>query len=132
MTLFDDIFVPLAKELIDEAGKVVTFTEPQVDGNYNPKTGQVEPTTTVTHPGQKISPPSSNVRRWTDGTLLEEGQAICLVYTQGNSMVAQSNWIDKSGKGWLVDIDGITWAVVEGKAIYSGELIAAWKLKIEK
>lgn len=132
MTEFDDIFVPLAFELIDEFGKLTTFTEAQQDGAYNPKLGKVDPITAVEHLNVKISPPSSSVRQFTERDLLEEGEQLCLIHTQGNAFTAQANWIEKSGKGWKILIDGVTWTIVIGMPIYSGEKIAAWKLKIAK
>lgn len=132
MTKFDDIFVPLAFKLIEAAGKLTTFTEPQEDGNYDPKIGGVTPITTVDHLKVKISPPSSSVRKFSERDLLEEGEQLCLIHTQGNAFTAQANWIDKSGKGWQILIDNITWTIEKGMPIYSGEKIAAWKLKIAK
>ena len=129
MTL-DSTFVPLAKDLIDRFGKIVTFTEAQDDSSYEPATGDATPVASLTHTGVKISPPSRSNSQWGENDLLEENEHTCLVATSGNAFTAQANWIEKKGKGWQILIDGVQWTVVIGKAVYSGEQIAVWKLKI--
>lgn len=123
MTRLDDIFLPLAKRLIDTFGKVVTLTTEPQGGNYNPKTG-----TTDKIPGSsdlvKIIPPDKYQRTFIEGDLIEDGDLVTGMATLDAPKVPE--------KGMSIDLDGSVWRIVRVQPVYSGELIAFHELQLRQ
>ena len=118
MTKFDDIFVPLAEQLIDD-----TFgfdaTHRRVTRTYDPATGKNASSnadTTVT-----ITPPAPYEQRRIDGTLIQLGD-------QRIMMSAKSAVVPQSAD--LFIIGGVTWQVVAIFPIVSGESTAAYEVQL--
>ncbi|RLB68702.1 MAG: hypothetical protein DRH08_00155 [Deltaproteobacteria bacterium] len=121
MTELDDILVPTAFDLIDEFGKLLTFTPPT--GTYVPGAGS-KVSESPDPFDRKGSPPFPYERSLATGRLIIEGNAITLVADQDLAI--------KPAIGWLVEVDGVTWRTVRVDAIYSGELVAAWEMELER
>lgn len=120
MTKFDDIFVPLATQLVDN-----TFgfdaTHRRVTRTYDPATGKntvSNADTTV-----KITPPSPYDQRRIDGTLIQLGDQRIMI-SSASGVVPQS--------ADLFVIGGATWQVVAIFPIVSGESTAAYEVQLRQ
>lgn len=120
MTQFDDIFVPLAAQLIDGTfGFDVTHR--RVKRVYNAATGKnVETNTDTTI---SVTPPSPYENRQIDGTLIQIGD----------------QWIMMSSASGIVPtltdfflISGGTWQVVRVDPIVSGEQTPAYRIQLRQ
>lgn len=118
MTAFDDIFVPLAEQLVDG-----TFgfnaTHRRVTRTYDASTGkntESNADTTV-----KITPPNPyNQRQINDTTILQGDQWV--IMSSASGIVPQDN--DK------FVIGGNVWKVVAIQPIVSGEQTAAYQVQL--
>lgn len=119
-TAFDNIFVPLAEQLVDN-----TFgfdaTHRRVTRSYDVTTGKntvSNADTTV-----KITPPAPFEQRRIDGTLIQLGD-------QQIIMSSASGVVPKTTD--LFVIGGVIWQVVRIEPIVSGELTAAYSLQLRQ
>lgn len=119
-TAFDEIFVPLALELLEEFGKTVSITERAATDSYNPKTGSVnaDPSSFTI----KIIPPDKFKDFYVDGDLIEEGDLLTGFAASGLEFTPT--------KGMIIDLDGTDWTMVDLRAIYSGDDIALYETKL--
>lgn len=120
MTKFDDIFVPLAVQLVDD-----TFgfdaTHRRVTRTYDPATGKnavSNADTTV-----KITPPAPYSQRRIDGTIIQLGdQQIIMSSASGVVPVGTDFFI----------IGGLAWQVVAIFPIVSGEQTSAYEVQLRQ
>ena len=119
-TAFDNIFVPLATQLVDN-----TFgfdaTHRRVTRSYDPDTGKntvSNADTTV-----KITPPSPYDERRIDGTLIQIGDEQ-IIMSSNSGVVPQTSD--------LFVIGGNIWQVVRISPIVSGELTAAYSVQLRQ
>lgn len=121
MTELDDVMVPAALELIDELGKLLTFTPPT--GTYIPGGG--EKTGEAPAPfARKAAPPTAYEKSLATGAFIQEGNTL--------TFVAASGLTQLPALGWKVDVDGETWTATRVTAIYSGEDIALYEVELER
>lgn len=120
MTKFDDIFVPLATQLVDNTfGFAVTHR--RVTRTYDPATGKnavSNADTSVT-----ITPPSPYDQRRIDGTLIQLGDQR-IIMSSNSGITPQS--------ADLFIIGGATWQVVAIFPIVSGEQTAAYEVQLRQ
>jgi len=120
MTKFDDIFVPLATQLIDD-----TFgfdaTHRRVTRTYVVETGKN--TSSNADTTVKITPPSPYDQRRIDGTLIKDGD-------QQIQMSSNSGVVPQLAD--LFVISGATWQVVRVSPIVSGEQTAAYAIQLRQ
>lgn len=120
MTQFDDIFVPLAEQLID-ATFGFDVTHRRVARTYDAATGKnVERNTDTT---VKVTPPSPYSNHQIDGTIIQIGD----------------QWIMMSSAAAIVPtltdffiISGGTWQVVRVEPIVSGEQTPAYRIQLRQ
>ena len=122
-TELDLVFVPLAKELLDEFGKTVTITDRAPVGSYNPKTGTVVDPVKNSY-SIKIIPPDQMRQFYIAGDLVENG-------TLKSGFAAQDLPFTPVN-GMTVDIDGRIWTKTEFNPIYSGDEIALYEMTLEE
>ena len=120
MTKFDDIFVPLATQLVDNTFGF-SVTHRAVTRTYDVVTGK----NTVSNADTTISitPPSPYDQRRIDGTLIQLGD-------QRIMMSSLSGVVPKSAD--LFIIGGQTWQVVAVFPIVSGEQTAAYEVQLRQ
>lgn len=121
MGALDDVLRPVAKDLISEFGKDLTFIVKDTE-TYNPVTG-------VTTVGEssvvvKGSPPFPYERRYIDGDVVKEGDMETLIAAQDLTITPD--------EGQRVEFDGEKWHVVSIRRIYSGSLVAAFRLQLRR
>jgi hypothetical protein len=119
-TAFDQIFVPLATQLIDN-----TFgfdaTHRRQTRTFDPVTGKN--TTSNSDTTVKITPPNPYSQNRIDGTLIQQGDQMIMM-SSNSGIVPQLS--DK------FVISGGTWQVVNVKPIVSGEQTAAYELQLRQ
>lgn len=113
---------PAVLAVIARVGKVVTWTV-KSGGTKNPTAGTVDGVTTTNYT-VKCSPPSAYEQRYVDGKLIQQGDAKLILAGQGLAFTP--------ALGQSVTIDGVVWRVLGVDPIYSGELIAAWKVQVRR
>lgn len=120
MTQFDDIFVPLAEQLVDN-----TFgfnaTHRRVTRTYDPATGkntESNADTTV-----KITPPSPYNQRQIDGTIVQIGDQWVIMSSASGVVPSVTD---------LFVIGDLTWQVVRIEPIVSGEQTAAYRVQMRQ
>ena len=120
MTKFDDIFVPLAEQLVDD-----TFgfdaTHRRVTRSYDVATGKN--TSTSSDVSVKITPPAPYEQRRIDGTVIQLGD-------QRVIMSSRSGVVPQSADFFI--IGGQTWQVVAIFPIVSGEQTAAYEVQLRQ
>jgi hypothetical protein len=119
-TQFDNIFVPLAKKLID-ATFGFTATLRKVTQSYDAGTGKTTDSNSDT--AVKVTPPKPYQTRHINNTTILEGDAWVTMSTQ-SSVVPELN--DR------FIISGVTWQVVRIDPIVSGEETAAYKVQLRQ
>ena len=120
VTQFDNIFVPLALELIAEFGISAVFAVPAT------KTFSAT-TNAVTEAGganltETVSPPLQYTERYIDGKLIQRGDARIYIASSGLSFVPL--------KGMKVTITGKIWRIVATKILQSGDLVSAYAIQL--
>ena len=115
MTDLDDILIPAVQELMDELGKDVTWTR-EVGATYNPATGTVSGGT-PTPATVKVTPPEEYERRFVDGDVVKDGDAIIGIETD-------ITFTPKAGDN--VTIDGEVWECINVGRVYSGASVCLW------
>jgi hypothetical protein len=116
MTELDDDLVPETLALIDEFGLDAIFT---VDaGVFNDATSTWTPAPTISI--RKVTPPT-----------LERRQAAGVLVETTISYVAAKDLPFTPAVSMLVSIDGREFRLSNVQAIYSGSLVAIWKLGLD-
>lgn len=119
-TAFDQIFVPLATQLIDN-----TFgfdaTHRRQSRTYDPATGKN--TVSNTDTTVKITPPNPYDQRRIDNTLIQQGDMMIMM-SSNSGIVPQLS--DK------FVINSQTWQIVNVKPIVSGEQTAAYDIQLRQ
>jgi hypothetical protein len=119
-TAFDQIFVPLATQLIDQ-----TFgfdaTHRRQTRTYDPATGKN--TTSNSDTTVKITPPNPYDQRRIDNTLIQQGDMMIMMSSNSGIVPTLS---DK------FVIGAGTWQVVNIKPIVSGEQTAAYEIQLRQ
>jgi hypothetical protein len=120
MTKFDDIFVPLASQLIDDTfGFDVTHR--RVTRAYDPATGKN--TSSNADTTIKITPPAPYEQRRIDGTLIQLGDQRIMISSASGVVPISAD---------LFIIGGQTWQVVAIFPIISGESTAAYEVQLRQ
>ena len=120
MTKFDDIFVPLAEQLVDDTFGL-SVTHRRVTRTYDPATGKNSVSnsdTTVV-----VTPPAPYEQRRIDGTVIQLGDQR-IIQSSKSGIVPQS--------ADLYVIGGQTWQVVAIFPIVSGESTAAYEVQLRQ
>jgi hypothetical protein len=120
MTKFDDIFVPLAEQLVDDTFGFAAIHR-RVTRSYNVDTGkntESNADTSVT-----ITPPAPYEQRRIDGTIIQLGD-------QRIMMSSRSGVVPQSAD--LFVIGGVTWQVITIFPIVSGEQTAAYEVQLRQ
>ncbi len=120
MTQFDDIFVPLAQQLVDDTFGFAA-THRRVARTYDPVTGKNTESNSDT--SVTITPPAPYEQRRIDGTLIQLGD-------QRTMISSRSGVVPKSAD--LFIIGGATWQVVAVFPIVSGEQTAAYEIQLRQ
>jgi len=119
-TAFDQIFVPLATQLIDN-----TFgfnaTHRRQTRTYDPATGKN--TTSNSDTTVKITPPNPYAQSRIDGTLIQQGDQMIMMSSNSGIVPTLSDKFVISGQ---------TWQVVQVKPIVSGEQTAAYEIQLRQ
>lgn len=119
-TAFDQIFVPLATQLIDN-----TFgfdaTHRRQTRTYDPATGKN--TTSNSDTTVKITPPNPYAQNRIDGTLIQIGDQMIMMSSNSGIEPQLSDKFIISGK---------TWQIVMVKPIVSGEQTAAYEIQLRQ
>jgi hypothetical protein len=119
-TAFDQIFVPLATQLVDNTfGFDATFR--RVSRTYDPATGKNTGSNTDTT--VKITPPAPYSQRRIDGTVIQLGDQQIMISSE-SGVVPQS--------ADLFVIGGAVWQVVAVFPIVSGEQTAAYNIQLRQ
>ena len=122
-TAFDDEFVPLALEMIEEDGKSVIFkTYPAAA--YDPASGETV-VGSVTSSSEKVIPPFHYEEKYINGDTIQLGDMQTGIAASGLAFVPDPS-ITK------VVIDSAEWTIVNMNSIYSGEEIALYMLQLRK
>jgi hypothetical protein len=117
-TAFDNIFVPLAKQLIDGTFGF-TATHRRIARTFDPVTGKNAES--VTDTSVKITPPNPyNQRQINDTTILQGDQMIM--------MSGESGIVPNDNDKFV--IGGNVWKVVAVNPIVSGEQSAAYSIQL--
>lgn len=122
-TILDDALVPVALDLIDTLGQSATFYVPGTK-EFDPETNEVTEED-VDEISRKISPPSPYDVKYIDGDIVRANDLQAYVAGSGLTFVPVLGM--KVGL-----IDGTTWQIVRSEPLYSGELIAAYRLQMRK
>lgn len=119
-TAFDNIFVPLAEQLIDKTfGFAVTHRREA--RTYDPVTGKN--TTSNTDTPILITPPAPYALRRINNTTVIEGD-------QWAKMSSASGIVPASGDKFV--IGSVVWQVIRVEPIVSGELTAAYTVQMRQ
>jgi len=127
MTVLDDEFGPLTKELIDEFGKPVSLRRRNEDSTdtFDPVTGvrsaaaTAETTKTVT-----ISPPARFKEEQINGDSVKQGDWKSIIAKQGLSFTPKL--------GDVLIVDGSEGTIVSIGPLYSGVDVAGWKIQVRQ
>ncbi len=122
MTKFDDIFVPLAKNLINETFGF-TATLRRETRTFVPATGKN--TATSTDYSVKITPPSPFNRKKFPDAAFEDGDMMTMVAGDGLTIVP-------SPVSDFLVYAGTVWQVMMVLPIVSGEQTAAYRLQVRQ
>jgi len=120
MTKFDDIFVPLAEQLIDDTFGL-SATHRRVTRTYDPATGkntESNSDTTIV-----VTPPAPYEQRRIDGTVIQLGD-------QRVMMSSKAGIVPESTDIFI--ISGQTWQAVAIFPIVSGESTAAYEVQLRQ
>lgn len=120
MTKFDDIFVPLAEQLIDDTFGF-SVTHRRVTRTYDVSTGKNAVSNSDT--SVTITPPAPYEQRRIDGTVIQLGD-------QRIMLSAKSGIVPESTDFFI--IGGQTWQVVAIFPIVSGEQTAAYEVQLRQ
>ena len=120
MTQFDDIFVPLAGQLIDDTFGF-TATHRRVSRTYNVATGKNVERNTDT--SIKITPPAPYEQRRIDGTVIQLGDQRIMLSSRAGVIPQSAD---------LFIIGGQTWQVITVFPIISGEQTAAYEVQLRQ
>lgn len=119
-TAFDNIFVPLAGQLVDDTFGFAA-THRRVTRTYDPATGKN--TNSNADTSVVITPPAPYEQRRIDGTLIQLGD-------QRIMMSSRSGVVPQSADQFI--IGGVTWQVVAIFPIVSGEQTAAYEVQLRQ
>jgi hypothetical protein len=120
MTKFDDIFVPLAEQLIDDTfGFAVTHR--RVTRTYDPATGKN--TNSNSDTSITVTPPAPYEQRRIDGTVIQLGDQRIMISSRTGIVPESAD---------LFIIGGVTWQVVAIFPIVSGEQTAAYEVQLRQ
>jgi hypothetical protein len=126
-TELDGVFVPLALDLINTYGKSVHAAISN-DGVYDPTAGNMQSPTTQYYP-IKISPPSPKTASFSPSDVDISGMMTAYVAASGLAFTPVPGMKIIFDKG-LSSED--SWGAHSVLPIYSGELIAVWKLDLSQ
>jgi len=121
VTEFDNEMVPEAQAILDEFGMDVILT--YETGTYDAATGSVS-TPAPTTETVKMSPPVPIEMKYVDGDVIKHGDV--------EAYLAAQDLVNTPRNGMKVTIKGEVFQAVEASPLYSGELIAAWKLRLRR
>jgi hypothetical protein len=120
MTQFDDIFVPLAEQLIDDTFGF-TATHRRVTRTYDVATGKN--TNSNADTSVKITPPAPYEQRRIDGTIIQIGDQRTMISSKAGIVPISAD---------LFIIGGATWQVITILPIVSGEQTAAYEIQLRQ
>lgn len=124
VTPLDEKLVPKALALIEKFGTNATFHIPAND----PPTFDADTNTTaegaITDHVRKISPPDPYTKEWIDGKLIVLGDARCYVAASGIPFTPN--------EGQKLTYGGDKWQIIKSDPLVSGDLTAAYELRIRK
>ena len=116
----DGVMVPLAKKLIGDFGKTVTYK--QLSSSYDASTGKT--TSAETASSAVIAPPAPYRQNRIDGSTIQNGDV--------TSSVAASAIAFVPAIGDRVDLNAVDWQVVGVNPVFSGELVALYELQLRQ
>lgn len=119
-TLFDNIFVPLAKQLIDATFGFSAVYRAETK-TFSAATGKNSVSAVDT--AVKITPPAPYDQRRIDGTIVVEGDQWI--------MMSSASGVVPKGNDKMV-IGGSIWMIVRIKPIVSGEQTAAYEVQLRQ
>lgn len=116
----DSVMVPLAKQLIGDFGKTVTY---KVRTNsFDVDSGKT--TFTETESSAVIAPPEPYKQNRIDGTVVQQGDVMTSIAQSAISFVPKIS--DR------VLLNSVDWEVVGVNPVYSGELVAMYELQLRQ
>jgi len=125
MTDLDDALVPAAFDLVEQFGTNFTFTIVTDQGTFvaatNSITGKVEQSFT-----RKSSPPSAFKQRYVDGKTIKESDLKIVIAAKGIALEPKLNM------KVVHDATGIQYKGLVINPLYSGDLIAAWIVRLRR
>jgi len=122
MTELDDRLVPKALELLEKFGFDATLTVESA-GTFNHATNKVTGKSVSTQV-RKISPPFPVEDKFIDGDVLKSGDQETYIANSGLTIVPVN--------GMKFIIDGEEWKSIQTDPLRSGQLIAAWRIRIRR
>lgn len=117
MTVLDDIIPAKVVAILSTYGADVTFTV-ESGKTYNPATGTV--TSSAADYVVKSSPPYPYARQFINGDTVQEGDMQIII-------APPSGWTPANGQKFV--LDSHTFRVVSVEPIYSGALVAAYRIQ---
>ena len=120
MTAFDDIFVPLAEQLVDNTFGF-SATHRRVTRTFDPVTGKN--TDNNADVSVKITPPAPYDQRRIDGTIIQIGDQWIII--------SSASGVVPRGTDFFI-IGGSIWQVVTIQPIVSGEQTAAYQVQLRQ
>ena len=121
MTL-DATLRPVARQLINQFGKTVTLSK-VTQGTYDPVSGTYSSGCTTDHT-VKVSPPESYDQADIDGSLVQRDDFEVQLAALGAPAIPEI--------GDTITMDGESYSIITAPPVYSGELIAVYKLQCRK
>lgn len=129
MTVFDTKFRALAKNLIGKFGVTTGVYTSIGVGVMNDDTNSIEMQDSAQQ-NLVMSPPVRFDRRDIDGTLITYDDFRVYIAAPDFEDAFTSSTFPKTSD--ILEINGITLSVIQPNPIYSGELVAAYRLQVRK
>jgi len=130
MTKLDDTLPAKVLALVATYGKVLTFYTNAGEGvgTYDAANGRYTSIPTVVTYDYKTSPPTEYMRRLNDVTAVDAKLEVTLP-ASGLNATFESDFLRVNMR---VDFDSIEWRAVFIEPIYSGELVAAYRIGLDQ
>lgn len=120
MTSFDNAFVPLATELLDEFGKDMQLIR-KTNSIASPLTGgtidQADDSQSI-----KGMPPFPFDKKWLPDSVIEDGDLVTVIAAENLTFTPQTTH--------TISFDGVRYRIPSVQPLYSGELVAAYILQL--
>lgn len=122
MTKLDDKLVPVALKLINKFGKDMSYTVITTEGSYDPATREITGAGDTTYDNVKSAPPEEYTIRFINGDSIKQGDL--------KTMIAGKDALFTPTNNMYVEFDGLKFAAIVVAPLYSGDLIAAWEIRL--